>query len=245
MNEQLSSFAEIEEAIQVQRGILDSFLRAPMPQLRNVPAEFARFRPETHLIVDEWGVWDRIVPEEANKYGALWMQSTLRSAIAAGMGLNVFHRQADKLYMCNIAQTVNVLQSVLLAYEDHCIRTSTYYAFLLQKPHRAKTAVRVESKDTAPLGISMSASRKDDELVATFINPKHDAHLKVNGTLVGASAVSATAQLLHHADYNACNTFEDPNVIAPKDHTITVDGPRIQLELPPLSMATATVRLSA
>jgi alpha-N-arabinofuranosidase len=123
-------------------------------------------------MVDEWGVWDRMIPEEERNYGRLWMQSTMRSAVAAAMGLNAFHRQADKLYMCNIAQTVNVLQSVILAHQNNCIRTSTYYAYLLQKPHRAKAALRVETKDAGPLGISTSASRKDNELVLTFCNPK-------------------------------------------------------------------------
>jgi alpha-N-arabinofuranosidase len=84
------------------------------------------------------------------------------------VGLNVFQRQADKLFMCNIAQTVNVLQSVLLAYENNCVRTTSYYAFLMQKPHRSKTAVRVATEDTTPLAWSVSASRKDNELVLTF-----------------------------------------------------------------------------
>ena len=55
-------------------------------------------------MVDEWGVWDRMIPEEEKLYGRLWMQSTIRSAVAGAMGLNVFQRQADKLFMCNIAQ---------------------------------------------------------------------------------------------------------------------------------------------
>jgi len=64
-----------------------------------------------------------------------------------GLGLNIFNRQADKLYMCNIAQMVNVLQSVLLTdgpEGKNCVRTTTYYAFMLFKAHRGKTAVRVE-----------------------------------------------------------------------------------------------------
>ncbi len=244
MQEQLSSFAQLEEAIAVQRGILDSYLRAQAPQMRNAPAGFNRPRPEIQLIVDEWGVWDRMIPEEEKDYGRLWMQSTMRSAVAAAMGLNAFHRQADKLYMCNIAQTVNVLQSVILAHQNNCMRTSTYYAYLLQKPHRAKTAVRVETKDTSPLGISVSASRKDNELVLTFCNPKHDAELKVDCALVGASAVSGRAQLLAHADYNACNTFENPDVIVPKDHQIAVEGSHVRLNLPPVSMSTAIIRLA-
>jgi alpha-L-arabinofuranosidase len=54
----------------------------------------------------------------------------MRSAVAAGLGSNVFNRQADELYMCNIAQIVNVLQSLLLTEGPdggRCVRTTTYH----------------------------------------------------------------------------------------------------------------------
>jgi alpha-N-arabinofuranosidase len=241
--DQMALVDGMEKAIVNQRGLIDSYLQTQpqMPQQRAGMPSFPR--PQVHLIVDEWGVWDRILPEDIKRYGALWMQSTIRSAIVAGMGLNVFHRQADKLYMCNIAQTVNVLQSVILAYENHCIRTATYYAFEMQKPHRSKTAIRVEAGPSSPQGISVSASQKDNELVLTFINPRPDVTMQVNGTLVGETASSGKAQLLFHPDYNACNTFEDPNVVVPKDHAVSVSGSRIALDLPPISMASVSVRL--
>jgi alpha-N-arabinofuranosidase len=172
------------------------------------------------------------------------MQSTQRSAVAAAMGLNVFHRQADKLYMCNIAQTVNVLHSVVLAHENNCVRTTSYYAFQMQKPHRSKTAVRVETGDSSPLGISVSASRKDAELVLTLVNPKHDLHMKVNCALVGAAAVSGQAQLLYHSDFNACNTFENPDLMTPKPHPVSVAGARVGVELPPISIAAVSLKLA-
>ncbi len=71
----------------------------------------------------------------------------MRSAVAAGLGLNIFNRQADKLYMCNIAQLINVLQAVLMTdgpEGKNCVRTTSYYAFMQFKPHRGKTAVKVE-----------------------------------------------------------------------------------------------------
>lgn len=43
--------------------------------------------------------------------------------------------------MCNIAQAVNVLQSLLFTdgpEVKNCIRTTTYYAFALFKTHRGK-----------------------------------------------------------------------------------------------------------
>src|SRR5205807_169412 len=98
MNEQFKLFQRLEQTIVGQRALLDSY----DPQRR------------VGVIFDEWGVWDRIPPEDEKRYGKLWQQSTMRSAVGAGLGLNVFNRHADKLYMCNIAQIVNVLQSVIL-----------------------------------------------------------------------------------------------------------------------------------
>jgi alpha-N-arabinofuranosidase len=226
MQQQLSSFARVEEAVIQQRQLLDSV--DPNKSMG--------------LMVDEWGVWDRIPPEDTKKYGALWMQSTIRSAVAAGMGLNVFHRQADKLYMCNIAQIVNVLQSVILCYENNCIKTASYYAFELQKPHRSKTAVQAATGDATPLGISVSASKSPGEMALTFINPKHDVEMAVDCGITGVTAQSAKGRILAHPDFNACNTFEAPNTVVPKDLPVTVQGGRVRLSLPPISMASVTVR---
>jgi len=228
MQEQLSSFARLEQAIKQQRSLLDGY----DPERR------------VGLLVDEWGVWDRMVPEEEKRYGRLWQQITMRSAVAAALGLNVFHRQADKLIMCNIAQIVNVLHSTLLTYEDRCIRTTSYYAFDLLKAHRSKTAVRVESGDSSPLGLSVSASRKDRDLVLTLVNPKHDAGIKVNCALSGVAAASGKARILHDADFNACNTFENPERIVPRDHVVKVEGSQLGVELPPMSICTVLATLA-
>src|SRR5437867_13260267 len=106
------------------------------------------------------------------------MQSTMRSAVAAGLGLNIFNRQADKLRICNIAQIVNVLQSLLITdgpEGNSCVRTTTYHAFALFKAHRMRSAVRVETQDSSPMGVSVSASKGEKELVVSFVNPRHDA----------------------------------------------------------------------
>lgn len=227
MQQQLASFTQLEQGIIEQRALLDTF----DPEKR------------MGLMVDEWGIWDAMVPEEEKKYGRLWQQITMRCAVAAAMGLNVFHRQADKLVMCNIAQIVNVLHSLLLAYEDKCVRTPAYYAFDLLKPHRSKTAVKFESDDRSPTGLSLSASREGDQLVLTLVNPKHDTAMNVNCSIEGKRAAAATARLLHHPDLNACNTFDAPDEVVPRTHKAAVNGSNIQVELPPLSVATVLVRL--
>jgi len=145
--------------------------------------------------------------------------------------------------MTNIAQIVNVLHSLLLTEGDKCVRTSTYYVYELLKPHRGKTAVRVENPDTDPLGLSVSASRQGGQMVLTFVNPRHNETMQVECSIAGASAKGGSARVIHHQDWNACNTFESPGVIVPKALAAGVSGSTVKLELPPLAVATATVNV--
>ena len=183
---QMNIFPRVEKAIIQQRALLDSYDRG-----RGIG-----------LFLDEWGVWDRIPKADQDRNGALWQQSTMRSAVAAGLGLNIFNRQADKLYMCNIAQMVNVLQSVLLTDGPegrNCVRTTTYYAFMLFKAHRGKKAVRVDSGGVSDSGPNIldsevlpvpdiSASRQGPELVVSLVNPRTDQDMEVECAIHGARA---------------------------------------------------------
>jgi alpha-N-arabinofuranosidase len=230
MNRQLTTFQLVEQAIVAQRAQIDAYNR----------------QPRVGLVLDEWGVWDRLNGPEPQRYGQLWQQSTMRSAVAAGLGLNIFNRHAEKLFMCNIAQIVNVLQSVLLTdgpQGEHCVRTTTYHAFALFKPHRSKMAVKVENASTGPLDLSVSASKSGSDLVVSFVNPKADADMRVECSLDNKTAKSAAGRILHHKDLNAANTFESPDTIVPVAHPVEAAGSSIRLDLPALSVATVTVQL--
>ena len=227
---QFAFFPRVELALMHQRALLDGY--DPNRQIG--------------LILDEWGVWDQMIPQETEQRGSLWMQSTVRSAVAAGLGLNIFNRVADKLYMCNIAQIMNVLQSLLLSdgpTGEHCVRTTTYHAFALFKPHRSQRAVRVETESSSsPLGLSASASKGEKQLVLSLVNPRHDADLQVECTIVGSSARSGTAQILHDKDMNACNTFEQPDRVTPQSHPVQVNAAKVQVDLPRMSVATVVLQ---
>lgn len=229
--EQLAIFKKVEEAIIQQRAILDGY----------------REGSKVALVLDEWGVWDQIPEADEKRNGALWQQSTVRSAVAAGLGLNMFNRQADKLFMCNIAQIVNVLQSLLLTdgpEGKNCVRTTTYHAFSLFKAHRSNTSVHTEYDDTSKTGLSVSASKKDGDLVLSFVNPRHDLDMDVECTLRGVTGKSASAQILHDADWNACNDFDNPDRVVPKPHPVVVEGTRVGIALPRLSVATVVVKIA-
>ncbi|MCR5207439.1 MAG: alpha-N-arabinofuranosidase [Eubacterium sp.] len=89
------------------------------------------------LVVDEWGTWYDVEP--GTNPGFLYQQSTMRDAIVAALTLNIFNKHSDRLLMCNIAQTVNVLQSVILTDGKKMVKTPTYYVFKLFKEHQNNT----------------------------------------------------------------------------------------------------------
>jgi alpha-N-arabinofuranosidase len=251
MNQQFAQFPQTERTVVQQRALLDTY----------DPAR------RIGLFLDEWGVWDRIVPDDAQKKGALWMQSTIRSAVGAALGLNIFNRQADKLYAGNIAQMVNVLQSVLLTDGPegrNTIKTTTYHTFMLYKAHRGKTSVRTEAdgnklpafggrggggrgaapQQPEPHDLSISASREGNELVVSLVNPRHDTDMDVDVALRGVTARQGRGQILHDSDLNAMNTFDNPTRVAIKPLEVGVEANRLKVTLPAMSVATVTLQVS-
>lgn len=91
------------------------------------------------LIVDEWGTWYDVEP--GTNPGFLYQQSTMRDAIVAALTLNIFNKHADKIIMANIAQAVNVLQSVILTDGEKMVKTPTYYVFKMYKEHQNNTLI--------------------------------------------------------------------------------------------------------
>ena len=92
------------------------------------------------LAVDEWGTWYDTPPSAPS----LRQDNTLRDALVAATNLNIFHRHAERVRMANIAQMVNVLQSVLLTDGARMVRTPTYYAFQMYVPFQGATSIPVQ-----------------------------------------------------------------------------------------------------
>lgn len=61
--------------------------------------------------------------------------------------------------------------------------------------------------------------------------------------LHGGAASGGNAQILHTDDYNAYNSFDDPNHITPRPHPVAVSGAKLQLDLPRMSVVTARLKL--
>ena len=100
-----------------------------------------KYDPEKQvgLIVDEWGTWFTVEP--GTNPGFLYQQNTMRDALVAGINLNLFNRHSDRVKMANIAQLVNVLQSVILTDGPEMIKTPTYHVFKMYSAHQDATLV--------------------------------------------------------------------------------------------------------
>ena len=69
-------------------------------------------RKRVALVVDEWGIWTDVEP--GTNPGFLYQQNSLRDALIAGTTLNIFNNHAERVRVANLAQTVNVLQAIVL-----------------------------------------------------------------------------------------------------------------------------------
>lgn len=86
------------------------------------------------MIVDEWGTWYDVEP--GTNPGFLYQQNTMRDALVAGINLNLFNKHSDRVKMANIAQMVNVLQSMILTEGEKMVKTPTYHVFDLYQVHQ-------------------------------------------------------------------------------------------------------------
>ncbi|MGN1188361.1 MAG: alpha-N-arabinofuranosidase, partial [Lachnospiraceae bacterium] len=114
----LSKTMYIEELIEHHAAIMDKYDK----------------EHKVGIIVDEWGTWYTCEP--GTNPGFLYQQNTMRDALVAGINLNIFNKHCDRVKMANIAQMVNVLQSVLLTEGDKMIKTPTYHVFNMYKYHQ-------------------------------------------------------------------------------------------------------------
>lgn len=183
------------------------------------------------LVVDEWGAWHK-PGTEVDPTHLLGQQSTMRDAVLAGLTLDTFNRHADKVVMANVAQLINCLQSLFLAHEDKFVLTPTFHVFEMYSAHPGAQSVRTEfvsprvsyTRDDKPAdfqGLAGSASLLGKQLTLTVVNPDLSAPRETEIAVAGARIGSCQARVLSATDVHAHNSFENPNVLAPRDETVS------------------------
>jgi alpha-N-arabinofuranosidase len=116
--------------------------------------------------------------------------------------------------MANIAQTVNVLQSVLLTKDNQLVKTPTYYVFKMYSVHQdaklipsnLKTEEYTYNGENVP-ALSSSASLKDDLVSITISNSNPEKDLKIELNLTGKEFKTAEGQIITSESFSDYNDF--------------------------------------
>lgn len=204
-----------------------------------------KYDPERRvgMIVDEWGLWHD--PEPGTNPAFLFQQNTMRDAVAAGVSLNIFNNHCDRIHMANLAQTVNVLQALVLTAGAKMLLTPTYHVFDLYKVHHDATLLPIEME--TPLyksgpgklpAVSASASQKDGGPIhATLCNIDHDTAFDLDLEISGGHFTNVTAKALMHEDPCTHNTFDAPDALKPTAFDgVTVKRGTVRVHLPAASV---------
>ena len=202
------------------------------------------------LFVDEWGTWWDVEP--GTNPGHLFQQNSMRDAIVAASTFNIFHKYIRRLKMCNIAQIVNVLQSMVLTRGDQMVLTPTYYVFDMYKVHKNARSIPVEydegelcynDKGRVP-ELSVTASRKDGVLNVTFVNPALDKDRRIvldwdsagSSSFAGATIISSG----NIADYN--DFGKEPAVCTKVFKGVKTHPKNIEFTLPAHSIVNIAIK---
>ena len=202
------------------------------------------------LIVDEWGTWYDVEP--GTNPGFLYQQNTMRDAIVAGLTLNIFNKHADRVMMANIAQTVNVLQSVLLTDGEKMIKTPTYYVFKIYKEHQNNTLLgsyitsdNINSKNDGKSFPQLVESASIDEngtIYSTITNTSSKKSSKIKCQIADKKVSEITAEIIT-GEMHEKNDFDNgDNVKSVEFTSFRKLGDGFVAEIPPCSVVKFVIK---
>ena len=189
------------------------------------------------LIVDEWGTWYDKLP--GTKEGFLQQQNTVRDALVAGINLNIFNNHADRISMANIAQIVNVLQSVIRTKGPEMVRTPTYHVFKMYNVHQGADLIPTDFKaesytydsDSIP-ALTASASEKDGVTSITITNANPNEALPVDCQL-GKNFQSGTGKIVTGEKITDYNDFGEKEKVLISDFELKeIENGELRIEVP-------------
>ena len=190
------------------------------------------------LIVDEWGGWYNVMPNTNKSF--LYQQNTMRDAMIAGLTLNIFNNHADRVHMANLAQTVNVLQAIILTNDEKMILTPTYHVMNMYKVHQDALLLLSTIENNPIFGtipaISVSASEdKEKKKHVSVVNIDNTKSYKLSINIENYKNFSAS--ILTSKKVQDHNTFDNPNNITPENFkNYKINKNEITLTIPPFSL---------
>ncbi|MBN2449877.1 MAG: alpha-N-arabinofuranosidase [Lentisphaeria bacterium] len=195
------------------------------------------------LVVDEWGAWHAVEP--GTNPGFLYQQNSLRDALVAGISLNILCRHCRRVRLANIAQTVNVLQAMILTEGERMLLTPTYHVFGMYRVHHDATLLPLAVSPPAYAcgeasipALSACASRDAAGTVhLSLCNLDPNRPLPLTCDVRGMIPETVSGRLLTSPRMTTCNTFEEPDAVRPVEFAdVSPAAGGFALELPAKSV---------
>lgn len=197
------------------------------------------------LAVDEWGTWYDVEP--GTNPGFLYQQNTMRDALVAAINLNIFNDHCDTVVMANIAQTVNVLQAMILTEGPKMVLTPTYHVFEMYKGHQnarqiesyVETVLVGDTEECRVPNLHLSASQTEDgRVLITVANLDDAGGTEFDCVLTGLGTIGQVTGRVLSGRRDAFNSFEAPELLRPAAvNGIQHTGEGFKAELPSCCVA--------
>ena len=170
----------------------------------------------------------------------------MRDALIAASTLNIFNNHSDRVRMANLAQTINVLQALVLTDKEKILLTPTYYVFKMFKAHHDSKLLKTTTiscdykcgNEGIP-EVNVSASLdKDGKIHATLVNLHPNKAVATDVVLNGMKIKQIKGEVLTSQLYTDYNSFDKPNKISVASFDkFKKDGDNvITVKMPPLSV---------
>ena len=209
-----------------------------------------KYDPEgrVSIAVDEWGAWHTVEP--GSNPGFLFQQNTMRDAIVAAVSLNIFNTHSERVKMANIAQMINVLQSVILTKDEQMLLTPTYHVFDLYKGHHDATLIEsyiqqdFTGTDEARIPcMHVSASEDADGIIhVTLANLSANEPQKIKCSLSGGIFSGAAARYIS-GEINDCNEFDKQQRVSIKNMpNVNIMENTFSIEVPACSVSEIIIK---
>ncbi len=201
------------------------------------------------LIVDEWGTWYDKLP--GTKEGFLQQQNTVRDALVAGINLNIFNNHAGRISMANIAQIVNVLQSMILTKGAEMVKTPTYHVFKMYNVHQDANLVPIQLEtenyqfeDKSIPALTASASEKNGTISLTITNANPNKPVSINCEL-GSKSKIINSKIVTGKKITDYNDFGKKEKVTTSNFSVgNIKNGSLKLEIPAHSVILIQLKLN-
>jgi alpha-N-arabinofuranosidase len=195
------------------------------------------------LVIDEWGIWTDVEP--GTRQAFLFQQNSLRDALIAASTLNIFNNHCQRVKMANLAQTVNVLQSLILTDKEKMLLTPTYYVFDLFQSHQDAEWMPIQFSSPGYVfgndsisAINASASRDSLGVVhITVVNLDPGLAIPVSFIIEGKNCKALRGQILSSEKFTDFNSFDKPDQVIPRSFgDCQLAGNQVSIKVPAKSL---------